>query len=335
MTDIMDATPTADKASTNGSLLEVDSLKMYFPIRRGLLRRKVGEIKAVDGVSFKMRKGEALGLVGESGCGKTTIGRCITRLYKPTDGRIVFNGEDITSMPEKDFRPFRRHLSIIFQDPYGSLDPRQSAGKIVGEPLIIQNMVESKEDYTQRVAELFNKVGLDPDLMSRYPHEFSGGQRQRIGIARALIICDEPVSALDVSIQAQIINLLMDLREGVSGLSYIFIAHDLSVVKHFSDRIAVMYLGRIVEVTTPEELYDNPLHPYTKALMSAVCVPDPDIEATRERIVLKGEVPSPVNPPPGCTFHERCPNARPACRTTVPALKVVGPDHEVSCLEVE
>lgn len=321
-------------------ILEVDGLKMYFPITRGLLKRKVGEIKAVDGVSFKMRRGETLGLVGESGCGKTTIGRCISRLYKPTGGSILFDHKEIASMSEKEFWPLRRDIAVIFQDPYGSLDPRQSAGSIVGEPLKIHKMVESKADYAKEVERLFGKVGLDPGLRGRYPHEFSGGQRQRIGIARALagdpslIICDEPVSALDVSIQAQIINLLMDLREGNAGLSYIFIAHDLSVVKHFSDRIAVMYLGRIVEITTPDELYSNPIHPYTRALLSAVCVPDPDIEATRERIVLEGEVPSPANPPKGCTFHARCPEARPECSTEVPVLKEVGPDHEVACLVV-
>ena len=341
MTTVAEMERAPMKAGAGDMLLEVDGLKMYFPITRGLLKRKVGEIKAVDGVAFKMRRGETLGLVGESGCGKTTVGRCISRLYKPTAGRIVFDGTDISSIPEKEFRPLRRHISVIFQDPYGSLDPRQSAGGIVGEPLKIQQMVESNEDYTQRVESLFTKVGLDPDLMSRFPHEFSGGQRQRIGIARALagdpslIICDEPVSALDVSIQAQIINLLMDLKEGFSGLSYIFIAHDLSVVRHFSDRIAVMYLGRIVEITTPLELYANPVHPYTRALLSAVCVPDPDIEAARERIVLQGEVPSPVNPPPGCTFHARCPNAQPSCRSTIPQLKEIGDDHEVACLAVQ
>ena len=325
---------------TDDLILEVDALKMYFPITRGLLKRKVGEIKAVDGVSFKMRRGETLGLVGESGCGKTTVGRCLCRLYKPTSGHIWFNGQDISSIPEKEFRPLRRDISIIFQDPYGSLDPRQTAGSIVGEPLRVHKMVESKADYHEKLEGLFAKVGLDPSLMARYPHEFSGGQRQRIGIARALagdpslIICDEPVSALDVSIQAQIINLLVDLREGLSGLSYIFIAHDLSVVKHISDRIAVMYLGRILEITTPEELYTNPIHPYTRALLSAVCVPDPDIEASRARIVLEGEVPSPVNPPSGCSFHTRCPDATPSCRTTVPTLKQVGNDHEVACLAV-
>ena len=326
--------------STNNLILEVDSLKMYFPIRRGLLKRKVGEVKAVDGVSFRMKRGETLGLVGESGCGKTTVGRCISRLYTPTGGRIIFDHVDISSMPEKEFWPLRRRISVIFQDPYGSLDPRQTAGSIVGEPLKVHKLVEDKKEYLERVEQLFVKVGLDPKLMSRYPHEFSGGQRQRIGIARALaadpslIICDEPVSALDVSIQAQIINLLMDLKEGISGLSYIFIAHDLSVVKHFSDRIAVMYLGRIVEITTPTELYGNPLHPYTQALLSAVCVPDPDVEATRERIVLEGEVPSPVNPPSGCTFHPRCPYALPECSTTIPKLEEVGQDHQVACLVV-
>jgi len=319
-------------------ILEVDSLKMHFPITRGLLKKKVGDIRAVDGVSFKLRRGETLGLVGESGCGKTTVGRCICRLYKPTAGRIQFKDVDISSMPEKEFRPFRRQIAVIFQDPYGSLDPRQTAGGIVGEPLKVHKMVASKDEYFQQVESLFRKVGLDPCLMPRYPHEFSGGQRQRIGIARALagdpglIICDEPISALDVSIQAQIINLLMDLKEGSSELTYIFIAHDLSVVRHISDRIAVMYLGRILEVTTPAELYANPIHPYTRALMSAVCVPDPDIEAGRERIVLEGEVPSPVNPPPGCTFHPRCPDATPACWEAVPVLKEVGDDHEVACL---
>lgn len=340
MTTSPETMSAPETAASNDVLVDVDSLKMHFPVRRGLLRRKVGEIKAVDGVSFKMRKGETLGLVGESGCGKTTVGRCISRLYEPTGGRIYFDGTDITSISEKEFQPFRRNISVIFQDPYGSLDPRQTAGSIVGEPLKVHDLVETKAGYNDWVERLFTKVGLDPNLMSRYPHEFSGGQRQRIGIARALagepklIICDEPVSALDVSIQAQIINLLMDLREGSSELSYIFIAHDLSVVKHFSDRIAVMYLGRIVEITTPSELYDNPMHPYTQALLSAVCVPDPDIEATRKRIVLEGEVPSPANPPSGCTFHERCVNATPECSKTVPTLREVAEDHEVSCLRV-
>ena len=324
----------------NGDLV-VEDLKMHFPITRGLLKRTVGEIKAVDGVSFTLRRGETLGLVGESGCGKTTVGRCISRVYTPTSGHIWFAGRDIAAMPEKEFRPLRRRLAVIFQDPYSSLDPRQTAGSIVGEPLKIHKMVQSKAEYEERVESLFVKVGLDPGLMSRYAHEFSGGQRQRIGIARALagdpnlVICDEPVSALDVSIQAQIINLLMDLKEGLSSLTYIFIAHDLSVVKHISDRIAVMYLGRILEITTPQELYDNPLHPYTQALLSAVCVPDPDIEASRERIVLEGEVPSPVNPPSGCALHTRCPRATPECQSRVPRLTSVGDDHEVACLAIE
>lgn len=322
------------------AILEVKDLKMYFPVTRGLLRRKVADVKAIDGVNFKLKRGETLGLVGESGCGKTTVGRCIVRLYKPTSGQILFDGEDLSSLPENKIRPHRQNFSLIFQDPYSSLDPRQSAGSIVGEPLIAHNLVKSKEEYQDRVEKLFRSVGLDPSLMSRYPHEFSGGQRQRIGIARALscepslIVCDEPVSALDVSIQAQIINLLQDLKEGSNELSYIFIAHDLSVVKHFSDRVAVMYLGRIVEITTPKQLYENPLHPYTKALLSAIPVPDPEIEETRERIIMQGDVPSPINPPSGCTLHTRCPIAMPECGEVVPPLKDIGGGHEVACIRV-
>jgi peptide/nickel transport system ATP-binding protein len=327
-------------SQTSDIILDVKDLKMYFPVTRGLLRRKVADVKAVDGVTFKLKRGETLGLVGESGCGKTTVGRCVIRLYTPTSGKIVFNGQDISSLPESKIRNIRSKISLIFQDPYSSLDPRQSAGNIVGEPLIVHSLTKTKEEYKNRVDELFRVVGLDPSMGDRFPHEFSGGQRQRIGIARALasepslIVCDEPISALDVSIQAQIINLLQDLQAGLKGLTYIFIAHDLSVVKHISDRIAVMYLGHIVEITTPTELYKNPLHPYTKALLSAVPVPDPYIEETRERIILQGEVPSPLNPPPGCTFHQRCFMATPECSKVVPQLRDMGNGHEVSCIRL-
>jgi len=322
------------------TLLDVKDLKMYFPITRGLLKRKVADVKAVDGVSFKLKKGETLGLVGESGCGKTTVGRCVIRLYQPTSGHLMFGDEDISTLPERKIRHLRRKISLIFQDPYSSLDPRQNAESIVGEPLIVHNMITKQSDYKDRVAELFRTVGLDPSMGDRFPHEFSGGQRQRIGVARALacqpelIVCDEPISALDVSIQAQIINLLQELQAGLKGLTYIFIAHDLSVVKHISSRIAVMYLGRIVEITRPRELYENPLHPYTKALMSAVPVPDPAIEATRERIILKGEVPSPINPPSGCSFHVRCFQAIPECARITPQLIDMGNGHEVACIRV-
>jgi oligopeptide/dipeptide ABC transporter ATP-binding protein len=326
--------------TSSDNTLDIKDLKMYFPVTRGLLKKKVADVKAVDGVSFKLKKGETLGLVGESGCGKTTIGRCIIRLYRPTGGQIIFEGQDIASVSESKMRPLRKKVSMIFQDPYSSLDPRQSARRIVGEPLRAHNMNTSKSDYDERVEKLFRMVGLNPSIADRYPHEFSGGQRQRIGIARALVcepdlvVCDEPISALDVSIQAQIINLLMDLKEGFKDLSYIFIAHDLSVVKHISDRVAVMYLGRIVEITNPKELYRNPLHPYTKALLSAIPIPDPKLEKTRERIVLKGEVPSPINPPSGCSFHLRCNMALPACSEAIPPLIDVGNGHEVACIRV-
>jgi peptide/nickel transport system ATP-binding protein len=328
------------QSNGNTNILEVDDLKMYFPVTRGLLRRKVADIKAIDGVSFNLKKGETLGLVGESGCGKTTVGRCILRLYKPTSGKIMFDDSDISDYKERELRSVRSNMALIFQDPYSSLDPRQSAGSIVGEPLKIHKWVFTKSEYNDRVEQLFRLVGLDPGMTNRFPHEFSGGQRQRIGVARALacepslIICDEPISALDVSIQAQIINLLEELQEGLKGLTYLFIAHDLSVVKHISDRTAVMYLGRIVEITRSRELYDNPLHPYTKALLSAIPIADPFVEETRERIILTGEVPSPLNPPPGCSFHPRCFMAIPECSQAIPPLRDVGNGHQVACIRV-
>lgn len=322
--------------STN--VVEVVNLKMYFPITRGLMRRRIGEIKAVDDVSFSIKQNETLGLVGESGCGKTTTGRCILRIYKPTSGQIVFNGTDISGMKENQLRPFRSDMGAIFQDPYGSLNPRQTARTIVGMPLIVHG-IKSKGENGDRVEELFKLVGLDPSMMTRVAHEFSGGQRQRLGIARALachpalIICDEPVSALDVSIQAQIINLLEELQEKL-GLTYLFIAHDLSVVQHISNRVAVMYLGRIIEIANSRELYENPLHPYTKALLSAIPVPNPIIERKRTRTVLKGEVPSPAMPPPGCHFHPRCNIATADCQTQKPQLRDTGNGHMVSCFRI-
>jgi oligopeptide/dipeptide ABC transporter ATP-binding protein len=326
------------KAPQNDTIVELNNLKMYFPITKGLLRHKIGDIKAIDDISFKIKKNETLGLVGESGCGKTTTGRCILRLYRPTSGNIFFHDHDISNLPERQIKPLRRHMGAIFQDPYGSLNPRQTAGTIVGIPLLIHHMVK-KSDYHDKVAELFRLVGLDPSLMDRVPHEFSGGQRQRLGIARALacqpslVICDEPISALDVSIQAQIINLLEELQEKL-GLTYLFIAHDLSMVQHISDRVAVMYLGRIVEIANSLELYDNPLHPYTKALLSAVPIPNPKLEKTRMRIVLKGEVPSPLNPPTGCYFHPRCDLSRSECCNESPPLRDVGGGHLVSCFKI-
>ncbi len=319
-------------------LVEVRNLKMYFPILRGLLSRKVGEVKAVDDVSFEIHSHETLGLVGESGCGKTTTGRCILRLYQPTSGRITFNRHDISKLPEHRIKPLRRQMGIIFQDPFGSLNPRQNAVDIVGEPLVINHMTGGRE-YKDKVAELFRTVGLDPSMMDRVPHEFSGGQRQRLGVARALacnpslIVCDEPISALDVSIQAQIINLLEELQDRL-GLTYLFIAHDLSVVQHISDRVAVMYLGHIVELTGSEELYASPQHPYTKALLSAIPIPNPFIEEGRRRIVLKGDVPSPANPPPGCPFHPRCDQAGAECGRENPALRDTGGGHMVACFKV-
>ena len=321
-------------------LLEVNNLKMYFPVSsRGIIPRHVADVKAVDDISFFVRKGETLGVVGESGCGKTTVGRSIMQVYKITQGEIIFEGTDLAQLSPRRMRGMRRRLQMIFQDPYSSLNPRMTAGSIIGEPIRIHNMTSGRGDYVDQVEELLRVVGLNPYMRDRYPHEFSGGQRQRIGMARALavrpslIICDEPVSALDVSIQAQVINLLEDLQEQFD-LTYLFIAHDLSVVRHISDRVAVMYLGKIVEVATREELYENPLHPYTRALLSAVPIPDPIVERQRERIVLTGDVPSPINPPSGCRFHTRCPIAIDVCSEEDPEFRNVGGDHWVACLRV-
>ena len=322
-------------------LLEVRNLKMYFPVTSGILfGRHVSDVKAVDDISFTIKRGETLGMVGESGCGKTTAGRTILQLYKPTGGQVIFDGKDLSKLKRGEMRALRREMQLIFQDPYGSLNPRMPCGDIVGEPLIVHKLTSSKAEYKDRVSELLQEVGLNPAMADRYPHEFSGGQRQRIGIARALavnpsfIVCDEPVSALDVSIQAQVLNLLEELQDRL-GLTYLFIAHDLSVVRHISDRVAVMYLGRIVEVADRLELYENPLHPYTKALLSAVPIPDPITEAQRDRIVLSGDVPSPTNPPDGCVFSTRCPIAIDECRIEMPELREVSPDHWVACIRAE
>jgi oligopeptide transport system ATP-binding protein len=324
--------------SENGApLVRATNVRKYFPIKQGVVfQREVARVHAVDDVSFDVRAGETLGLVGESGCGKSTLGRCIVRLHELTDGRIEFEGRDISHLSRGDLRPIRREMQMVFQDPYASLNPRKRVGSIIGTPLRIHGLGDGKE-IKSRVQELLDLVGLSPEHFNRYPHEFSGGQRQRIGVARALalrpklIIADEPVSALDVSIQAQVINLLDDLQEELS-LTYVFIAHDLGVVRHVSDRIAVMYLGKIVEVSPAEELYQRPVHPYTEALLSAVPVPDPDLSAKRERIVLEGDVPSPISPPSGCRFHPRCRYATEICTAEEPPLLPhAGPGHIAAC----
>ncbi len=330
---------TQSTAHVGDVLVDVQDLRVYFPVTAGLIfQRKVADVKAVDGVNFAIKKGETLGLVGESGCGKSTTGRAILQLYRPTTGSIDFDGHELTKMRSGELRRFRRRMQMIFQDPYASLNPRMSVGSIISEPLAIHNLAKGKA-RKDRVQELLRVVGLNPYYANRYPHEFSGGQRQRIGIARALavepqfIVADEPVSALDVSIQAQIINLMEDLQNEYN-LTYLFIAHDLSVVRHISDRVAVMYLGRIAELADRNELYENPLHPYTKALLSAVPVPDPSVEAKRERIILTGDVPSPLRPPPGCNFHTRCPIAIEECRERIPEFREIVPNHFVACHRV-
>jgi peptide/nickel transport system ATP-binding protein len=324
-------------ASENtGPLVEVDDLRVWFPITSGvLLDRHVGDVKAVDGVTFSIGRGETVGLVGESGCGKSTLGRAILRLYKPTGGRIVFDGQDITKASEGELHTARRKMQMVFQDPYASLNPRHSVGRIVGEPLRAHKIASGK-DLTRRVNDLLGVVGLPADAANRYPHEFSGGQRQRIGLARALalnpdfLVCDEPVSALDVSIQAQIVNLLEDLQRDF-GLTYLFVAHDLAVVRHISDRIIVMYLGKIVEIAPADDLYDNPLHPYTITLLSAIPIPDPAVERNRRSVRVEGDLPSPANPPSACRFHTRCPFVQPTrCADEEPLLREVQ-GHSVAC----
>ena len=326
--------------ATSTIMLQVQNLVKHFPILGGnVFARSVGAVRAVDDVSFTVHQGETFGLVGESGCGKTTIGRCILQLERPTAGQVVFAGQELTGLTEVRLRVIRRQMQVIFQDPYSSLNPRMNVGQMLAEPLQVHGIVPRRVERRQRVAELLAEVGLPSALTERYAHELSGGQRQRVGIARALamqpsfIVCDEPVSALDVSIQAQIINLLDDLQERY-GLTYLFVAHDLSVVRHISDRVAVMYLGKLVELADWQHLYEEPLHPYTQALLAAVPIPDPEVEAHRERIILRGEVPSPSNPPTGCVFHPRCPIAIADCSRIVPEFREVKPGHWAACIRV-
>ena len=335
--EVPTATRGARPASGADVLLDVRHLVKHFHVGGGLFGGPAGVVRAVDDVSFSIRRGETLGLVGESGCGKTTTGRCILQLERPTSGQVLFEGRDLTALDAAELRASRRRMQVIFQDPYSSLNPRMTVGQILAEPLAVHTIVPSARGRRERVRELLHRVGLLPQHADRYPHQLSGGQRQRVGIARALavepalIICDEPVSALDVSIQAQIINLLEDLQAEL-GLTYLFIAHDLAVVRHISDRVAVMYLGKIVEIADRRELYERPLHPYTQALLAAVPIPDPEVEAHRARPVLGGEVPSPLRPPPGCVFHPRCPIAIERCRGEIPPLREVSPGHWAACL---
>ncbi len=325
-------------SENNDILVQVKGLKMYFPVTQGIIiQRQVGAVRAVDGLDFAIKKGETLGLVGESGCGKSTTGRAILQLYRPTAGQVLFEGADLCKLEGEKLRQMRRRMQMIFQDPYASLNPRMTVGDIIGEPIEIHHLAKSRKERQERVQELLRVVGLNPYFSNRYPHEFSGGQRQRIGVARALavqpqfIVCDEPVSALDVSIQAQIINLLEELQDEFH-LTYLFIAHDLSVVRHISDRVAVMYLGKIVEIADRVDLYDDPLHPYTKALLSAVPIPDPVVEARRERIILTGDVPSATNPPSGCRFRTRCPIFQKGlCDVQEPEFRDRGQGHFVAC----
>jgi oligopeptide transport system ATP-binding protein len=327
------------EVNNNETLLHVDDLKMHFPIYRGVFQRQVGAVRAVDGVSFDVKRGETLGLVGESGCGKSTTGRTILQLYKPTSGSVTFDGTDLVTLKGEQMRQMRRKMQMIFQDPYASLNPRMTVAQLVGEPLMVHSVATGAE-IAERVAHLLELVNLNPAFATRYPHEFSGGQRQRIGVARALalqpsfIICDEPISALDVSIQAQVVNLLEELQEQFH-LTYLFIAHDLSMVKHISDRVAVMYLGVIVELATRDELYAKPLHPYTQALLSAVPIPDPVADAKRKRTILQGDVPSPANPPSGCRFRTRCPIAEAVCAESRPEFREIKPGHFVACFFAE
>ena len=342
MTDTQQAVSASPVDSSVGedAFVQIRNLKMHFPVTEGtIVQKTVAHVKAVDGVSFDINRGETLGLVGESGCGKTTVGRCILQLERPTAGEIMFDGRDLTQLTQKELIPVREKVQVIFQDPYSSLNPRMKIGAMLEEPMRVHRIITDASKRKERVRELLSVCGLDPKFADRYPHEMSGGQRQRVGIARALaldpafIICDEAVSALDVSIQAQVINLLEDLREQFN-LTYLFIAHDLSVVRHISNRVAVMYLGNLVELADGDELFDNPTHPYTRALLDAVPIPDPVVEGDREHRIIKGEVPSPMNPPSGCVFHPRCPMAVDSCRSSVPEFREIASGHYVACTEV-